>query len=358
MRSASSLTADMLSSGRLPENPYEMVVNSKNDDIIGTEETVYFNNSQKWSITTRYCYKLTIVGVIDSNIEQAYFSDEICEILELTQVDLYIKVPYRSAYGARENILTFKKIVVDPNIGEYDISFGSEQLESLKKSIIASTRNFYIGDLQQWENYNFNMNSAQTVCSEAVGVSKEVFDKIYALYKEDYQFAIFIEDFAYIDEVQDHLVDKGFTSISCLKASTIGYDIPKVVIRYVNLFVSAIGLVVINGMVVLLGFVILRVKKNDYVIFKMLGLANKDIKKINYFELLVYSVIASILTLVTVLIVMEYSTIEVINDIFKFFKLYDILIVFIISIITSLLLGGYFGKFLSKKVRITVLKEE
>ena len=167
-----------------------------------------------------------------------------------------------------------------------------------------------------------------------------------------------MEDYAYIDDVKLELLENNFDSLSCYQASVSGYLRGKVIDQYINLIVSIAGLILISVFAVILGYTILKVKKNDYVIFKMIGMPNDLCKKINYLEVLGYGLLAFTMTIGCVEIVKATTSNKFILEILKYTKIYDYFIILGIIIITLLLLGRFFGKFLTNKVKVTVLKEE
>lgn len=365
MRSAYDLTEDDLQWGRLPSNDFEMVVYSDDESILDTVELVLFRNDRKWGDDTWYQYNVKIVGILKEPTEQTYFSENICEIMDLTSQTLYIKVaylikssPYSTYYSKKE--VMFNKIVVDPNIGDYDLSFSEGLKNQISKGVIDEIKNTtWINDKNSYTfGYRFNLEKSLSVSDEALGVSQEVFDYIYSSFKNKKQFALFVEDYAFIEDIRKELAEKDFDSLSCFKSSVTGYDTDKVINKYINLVVSVVGLLLINVFAVILGYTILKVKKNDYVIFKMVGMPNDLCKKINYLEILGYGILSSILMVTVVEIVKVTTGNRFILDILKYVKLYDYLIVLAIILITMLILGRTFGKFLTNKIKVTVLKEE
>ncbi|MBQ8293683.1 MAG: ATP-binding cassette domain-containing protein [Bacilli bacterium] len=362
MRSSYSLSLDDLSCGKLPTNELEMVVYSDDQSILDTEEIVLFRNARKWGEDTWYKYKVKIVGILKEATDQVYFSDYLCQMMELTQHTLSIQVHYavKIGYYYRKRTLSFDKVVYDPNIGSYDLSFDIGRLNAISDARIDNANNTYMvnNKVGEWHSYKFNLENALTVTDNALGVSREVFDYIYQKYQDKKQFALFVSDYAYLDEVQDDLANIGFESLSCFKSSVTGYDTNKVINRYINLIVSVVALLIINLIIVLLGYAILKFKKNDYVIFKMIGMTNKLCIRINYVELLFYSLISNIVLIVLANIVKNNVTNALVVDMFRYVKVYDYLIVFVISVASMLILGNLFGKFLTNKAKITVLKEE
>ncbi len=365
MRSCYGLTEDDLQCGRLPSGDLEMVVYSEDTSILDTTEMVLFRNDRKWGDDTWYQYNVKIVGILKEPTNQAYFSEKISQIMDLTSQTLYLKITYRykssphSSYY-RKGEISFNKIVIDPNIGEYDLSFPEGiRVQLATGDYDRSNNTTWIVDNQSYNfGYRFNLVKACSVSDEALGVTPEVFNHIYSAYKNKKQFALFVEDYAYIDDVKLELLENNFDSLSCYQASVSGYLRGKVIDQYINLIVSIAGLILINVFAVILGYTILKVKKNDYVIFKMIGMPNDLCKKINYLEVLGYGLLAFIMTIGCVEIVKATTSNKFILEILKYTKIYDYFIILGIIIITLLLLGRFFGKFLTNKVKVTVLKEE
>lgn len=363
MRSASSLTSDMLRSGRLPENDFEMVVYCKDDSVLNTEELVMFHNEKKMGLNIRYDYNVKIVGILKDPSNQAYFSDTLCKIMNLTQFDLDITFTMKEKKGSLYVTSSnhFKNIVVDPNIGTHDVSFGNKYADWLSKSNIQSDTNFvfsYNGKYQFGDNYNYVNSPTLTVSDSALGVSKELFDRIYEYYTVKKQFAIFIDDYTNTDQIQNYLFENGYDSISCFRASVVDYNIEKLVNRYVNLIVSVVSLFIVNIIVVVLCYTILKIKKNDYLIFKLNGLSNKLCNKINYIEVLLYTIISNILLLAVTLIVRATTTNLEIIEMFKYIKYYDYLIILSLTVISGVITSRSFAKYLAKFTKVTGLKEE
>lgn len=363
MRSASSLTSDMLRVGRLPENDYEMVVYSSDDSILDTEELVMFHNEKKMGINVRYDYNVKIVGILKEPSNQAYFSEKLCKIMDLTQYKLAITVYMREKRGLVYYTSTnnFTSVVVDPNIGEFDISFSDKY-----KSILSITEKTWDKNFSFYKDNKFEFNDTcdydlvptLEVTDSALGVSDELFEKIYDYYSTKNQFGIFIDDYTNTDEVQNYLLDKGYDSISCFRASVVDYNIDKLIDRYVNLIVSIVALFVVNGVVILLYCTILKFKKNDYLIFKLNGLSNKLCSKINYLEILLYTIISNMLLVLITLIVKNTTTNLEIIQMFKYIKFYDYIIVLLLIFISGLVTNYSFSKYIARFTKVTGLKEE
>lgn len=361
MRSGYGLTIDDLKSGRLPTGSFEMVVYSEDESLIGQKELVFFRNDRYWGDDSWYKYEIEIVGILKEPTKQAYFSDNICKIMNFTQYQNsnIFRVSYQLRRNSRVQHVTFNKIVVVPNMSN-DLGFPEGIMNTLKNAKYFPNEFVYFSTkyFKQYYNMSLNLETPQKISDDALGVSEEVFDMIYDTLPISKQFVVYIDDYAYIDEVQMELSELGFESISCYRASTNGYDDDKVIIRLVNLAASVLGLFIVSTVIIVLAYTILKVKKSDYVIFKMIGLTNKLSKKINYIEVLFYGVLANVMMIIITLIAKYTVSNELIVEMFKYIRFYDYFVILGITIICMLFLGRKFGKFLSTRVKITVLKEE
>lgn len=363
MRSYNTLSENMLKAGRLPTNDNEMVVYSNNLSILDTTEKVLFRNDRIQSIDNYYSFNVKVVGVLKENTSQAYFSENICKLMDLTQYKKNITISYYVEVNNRKQLksYSFSEILINPTLKDYDICVNSSLADSLKYNTIIDFENnvaLSIGGYTEITTLKFSLNDYIDGNSKTIGVSKELFDKIYSNFENKTQFAIFADDYAYIDDINNSLAKLGYETLSCYKASATEYNIEKVIIRYVNLAVSIVSLVLVNLIIVLLCNTILKVKKNDYIIFKMIGLSNDLCKKINYVEVSTYGLISNILLWIICAITKNVSNIELINNLFKYVRFYDYILILLIIAISMIMVGRKFGKFLTKNLKVTMLKEE
>ena len=362
MRSSVSLDESMLAYGRLPEDPFEMVVYAKDDELLNTVETVLFNDQQNWNTGKMHKYELKIVGILKEPTSQAYFSEKLCQVFDAMQYNFQICLNYKQKVNDRyvQRKLYFSEIAIDPNIGEYDVSFSEALITDAKKYIFSSSNNTSFGYQYHTSHYAFNYNqvSGHDISPNALGLSIETFDKLYNLFGERRQFALFIEDYAYINDVQKDLVELEFDSISCFESSTTGYDISKVIIRYVNLVISIVALVVMNIICVILIYTVLKFRKNDYLILKMNGMSNNLCTKINTFEIITYGIISYVVITIIVLIVSITTKNEILRDAFKYVRFYDYLILFGVTLITMGYIVKLYSKYLKNRVKISSISED
>lgn len=364
MRSLYGIDESMLSAGRLPTGNFEMVVYSEDPNIIGTKELVFFRNDKMWGESGWYQYEVTIVGILSTPTEQAYFSDDICKMMELTshKFSFYVYYYYYEYYRYNEKMLTYPRIAIDPTLKGDEISFDIDQFEGLRSEQVRLKESnnglFAAGKDREYHTLKFNLSSPLTVCDATLGVSYELFEKIYSYYTDRTQFAVFIDDFAYTEDVIEDLSLLGFQALSCFKASITGYDTAKVVFRYINLLISVAALLIVNIVVVMIALSIMKANKNNFIIFKMIGLSNDLSRKITYLEVIVYGFISNILLIIIYLIINEQALNSDLASMLKYTKYYDFIIVFIITMLSMIGLGKKFSKYITQSGKITSLKEE
>lgn len=361
MRSTVSLTESDLKAGTLPKNMLEMVVYSNDLNIIGKTEKILFKNTRKWGDDAYLSYDVEIVGILKENTNQAYFSEQICKMLEISEQDLDIAFEFYNQNG-KFTRFKFNKIAVDPTLDGIKL-----QVSNWRRNLLLNSpenkypekalkiRHNYV---DSYFDFELDLSKAQTICDDALVFSLEAFEIIFEKYNKNNQFAVFIEDYSYTDDVIRSLAKEEFISISCFKSSVSGYDVEKVIIRYVNLAISIGALLLINVLIIFIGLSILKVKRNDYIIFKMIGVTNKLISKINVIELLIYLITSIICLLITFIIVNNTTVNQLILDVLKYIKFYDFIIVFLVNLLSTSILCKKFNKFINNKTKITVLKEE
>ena len=149
-----------------------------------------------------------------------------------------------------------------------------------------------------------------------------------------------------------------FDSISCFESSTTGYDVSKVIVRYVNLVISIVALVVMNIICVILIYTVLKFRKNDYLILKMNGMSNNLCTKINTFEIMTYGIISYIVITIIVLLVSMTTKNEILRDAFKYVRFYDYLILLGVTLITMGYIVKLYSKYLKNRVKISMISED
>lgn len=361
MRSSTSLTEDMLKAGRLPTDLTEMVIYSNDENVLNTKETIFFVNRQKWGDSEKYKYEVEIVGILKENTDQAYFSEKLCRVMDMTMQSFNFIIEYGvyNKYSFLQRSLYVNKIVVDPELKDKDISFSEEMVSSAKDYVFQENNaKFSYSNYTFLETYSYEQTRGHSISSNAIGVSQDVFNKMYQFFMEKNQFVVFIDDYAYVSDVKNKLSDLGFDAISCFDSCTKEYDVSKVITRYVNLGISIIALLIVNLISIILIYTLLKLKKNDYIILNLNGMQYDLSCKINGFEIIIYGLISCIFVILISIVLFNISQVEIILDILKYIKVYDYIILIVVIMISCVSIGVLYGNFLKKRIRVSSLRED
>lgn len=366
MRSSYCLTESSLMEGRLPTGVMEMVVYSTDQSLLNKTETIYFCDTKNWGDTNYIKYDITIVGLLKEPTDQAYFSLDICETFNIGIYHDNYSFIYRTNY--KNNRLEANYIYLDPSLTGHMISLPDTKY----KDILAEYRKYSIfnelyvigklfnKNVSFQTEYQFDLNESSKHSNFAIGLSKDLFDEILTTQKQvGYkQFALFLDDYAYTDDVMNALSKNDFVSLSCYRASLTTINDSKLMVRFITLTISIIALVLLSIVEVALCYSILKIKKNDFIIFKALGITKATINKVNYIETLFYGFISYILVVVLCVVVKYTTNNEYLLNIFKFIRVYHYLILLLFVIVAMFFSGYRFNKYLDKNTKIVKLKEE
>lgn len=373
MRSGLSLKPSALKAGRLPTNNMEMVVYSSNTSLIGTKETVYFCSVKDWGNTNYVNYDVTIVGILKTPTEQAYFSDDICQSINIGIYSNEYIFSYRMSH--KNNRINAPVILLDPDLPDdlvslSKVNFTTVKSDSDKDMVFTDITDLHFNLFATPQNpkfkvqYNirntFKLDEPFSRANYGVGISYKVLSEIMELQKEvGYsQFAIFIDDYAYTDDVINQLAKMDFQTISCYRASVTNADSNKLLMRFITLSISIVSLILIFVVEIALCYSILKIKKNDFLIFKIIGLKNSVLRKTNYIETFSYGVISYIIVFITCIVIKNTTHNDYLINMFKYIRFYHYLILLGIVLLVMYLTVRKFNKYLVKNTKVTLLKED
>ncbi|MDD7314715.1 MAG: ABC transporter ATP-binding protein [Bacilli bacterium] len=377
MRSSTSLTEDDLVLGRLPENPREVVLYSDDPEVLNQTEKILFTNRRNMAKDKYISYDVKIVGLLKENTKYAFFSEDLCKIMDLMKYDISFSTvySYRDSLGIRKDErLTFDKIIVDYNQTGSTVSFNEsiyQALSTLNKNgllflnkgeavfpmytVYYENRKAVVDDVSY---VTYNLEYSYTNDPQILGVSTMIFSKIYDYFKAKTQFAVFLEDYAYTDDTIAALGSKDFVSVSCYRVSTTSYDVKKVAERFITLGVSIVSLVIICLVEYALCYALMKMKKKDQIIFRMIGMESKTSNMVTYFTTMAYGIISFILVLILALIINKTITNAYIVEFFKYVRYYDYLALLIITLVTMAVVATSFNKYMKKNNKIIYTKED
>lgn len=364
-----------LIAGRLPEDRYEVAVASKDESLIGETVEIYFK-SKKWTDTTYLGGTFTITGIINEDLKTPCFSEELMKGMNVNYGKSKIEVNYSIE----------KKVVYDDPNQEDLISYLNRKNKvilvegegltgnqiRLSSAITMNVRSEGYSALSQmiYENMCTEgtiknvTDSANTISFEAeivsdthngssgvVEVSHEFLEQVYGS-TDITQVSVFMYDYAYADRVINAINRKGYEAVSVYRIGAGEYDSELVQERTSAILMSAGSVIVIFVLSILVIYVMMRLKRNDFVILKLLGLQQKTINKMNYYELITGSLAITVILMLIFAVAGEYK-IRAVSNLVKYYTVGDYVFVAVLavcmSVITAVLFNRHLNKFLGGK---------
>lgn len=212
------------------------------------------------------------------------------------------------------------------------------------------------------EEANYNADFLLTIDTQGSGssqqvieVSRELFDKVFTDTNKVNQIAVFIDDYAYTDKVVKTLADKGYEAVSIYRTGATGYDSDKVMEMLVSLGISIAGFVSVFFLGILLLFSLMKLKRNDFIILKSLGMEHTMVKQINYFDI-ISGMLTTTIIAVVIAVILHYYEVSYVSNLVKYYRWWNYLVLFVVSAFMAFLIATFFNKHLKKNSGITNLK--
>ena len=366
------ITEADLKYGTLPVNDYEMVIYSNDVSLLNTTQKVLFRNAKFFPDESYVEYEIKITGLLKNKTSNVYFSTNIVEMMQLARKVVNYQITYsyerydESRVGRIANVL----LIVDDSLSDNKIRLSKKILKNLLaeqsrgvkfKNVVDSkylASNFYFANKRFDVLLDFNDCYENGKNNDYFAVSKTFFENIYQESNITNQFCAFVDDYANIDKVIKKISEKGLNVISCYKASLTSYNVDKVIQRYLTLAISVLATLFICFLNIIITYSILKMNKDDYIILKSLGLENKIIRSVNFFEILLYELIGFIISAFISLLVCNLTNNQLLLEFFKYIKFYNYLILLLLCVVCTIIITKKYTDYLKKQVRLITTEDE
>lgn len=373
--SAAGIKKNELTAGALPQSKYEVAVASEDENLIGETIDIYFK-SKKWPDVVWLGGSFTITGIIDEELEIPCFSEDLLKSMNVnygkTKIDMNYNIEKKIVYDNpnQEDLVTLlnrknRVILVEGEglVGNQvrlssaiTINIRSEGYEATEQMIYenlcSAGKIKNVTDSKNEISYDMEIVSgAHSGSINVVEVSHEFLEQIYGS-TDITQVSVYMDDYAYADRVMKAINKRGYEAVSVYRISAGEYDSELVQERISSMIMSAASVVVIFVLAVLVIYIIMRLKRRDFIILKMLGLQQRTIYWMNYYELIADSLAITILLIVIFEMAGRFK-IRAVSSLVKYYTVGDYLfvtaLVLCMSILTVLLFNRYLNKFLGGK---------
>jgi ABC-type lipoprotein export system ATPase subunit len=301
MMSVDAISEDDLAAGHMPENQNEIILYSEDDSVLDSEKTCYFMAHNIWGSTAYYKKTMKVVGILKEESDQIYFSKQLCQMLSMAidsgEYRLYYN--YDKSYGDYRMKPSYIPVVSE------DLTGNTVRLSTSEEDAAVGETDFHWQEYDEEGNaYGNGLSEKVTVLSgktdghlstsEFMEVSQEFFDKYY--HHASKQASVYITSYAKTDSVLRKLKRKGYEGISTFRLSATDYEEEKVNERLTIIGISVFGLIALLVAEVLILRSLMKIRMKDYFVLKFIGMKLPIIKKISYYEIGGYTLIAMAVT--------------------------------------------------------------
>lgn len=379
MRSASGLKKSDLAEGKLPEAYNEVVIASGGKEFMGKEIPIYFSNQRMWKQSQIPGFQMKVVGILKEEGQQLYFSEDFCQVIGVRHEKIVSRIQYTQvkavtySKGDREDYSTDSEkdvvsiTILNPSLTGKQVKLPNNVLIDLvqDKKEGDSVRNEYIkeegavcykeGDGEyQTTDATIVTDSGSLGSLETAEVSREIFDILFPD-RNSYQMSVYIEDYAYIDDVLDEINknQKDWEALSVYRVSATKEYIPeKTQERITTLLISIGALLIIFFLDVVLVYAMMKLKQKDLIILKSLGMEHQTVKCMNYQELVSSVLIAQGINFILIF-VLNQMEIERIVNLSRYYHISDYVLLTGIAILLGMCIGFFYNRYLNRKFRVT-----
>ncbi len=324
IKSSGALTKEDLKAGRLPEAENEIVCYSEDESILGTTIPVYFSSKLQWTSMQWAHRDLVVVGLLKQADEQVYFSPELYRtfgvkygtsdfVVEYHKYTDVKKGTAEDSYVSDLPISLNAKVIYDSSLGDNEISISFQHFLNLEN------REFEGGNVSEYFSreavIRYQGMDGENVTEKEMTVSlkeegnqnsrnmisagKGVYEELTAAVRDN-QSTVYITDYAYTDEVLGQLAELGCEGISAARVSATGYDYEKLQDQMTTLGISAGALAVSIILFLIVLHAVMKLKRNDFDIFRALGMRRNMLAQINRWDLITGMLTAGVVVLLIV----------------------------------------------------------
>lgn len=347
------LTQEDLAYGRLPEKGNELVLYAKDDSVLGSVVTCYFNNTRDWPVNSSISMDFTVCGVLKEPTDQYYFPEDIVKALAISAMG------YTTLYKADTQVkpdsavfYTDANYELDPNMvmlsrNEYElIASASRLVLEIYDEKAGTDAGVCILEKAPGMRYDEEQKIMLTYAPGVVSwdfhyssdgimmLSKEAFDSLTAEIQNT-QSSIYITDYAYMDDTIKTLTKAGYEAVSPFRLGSVSYNADKVKERLVTLSLSIGAMAVLFVLEIIIVNALLRTGKKDCVILKSIGMEQKVLKRINRGSFLCYEAAAFVIMLAAAAVSSRF--VSQVRALFIYYRFYHFLILFALNVGAALI---------------------
>lgn len=396
MRSATCISDSDLKEGKLPSNRNEIVISAKDKGKVGDKVKVYMRNRKNWGDAQYVCLEMTITGIAKSKKEQLYFYEDFCKTLYhsvLSDATVYNSMSEKGKKG----------FATDSDNGDIRDGMTKEQLEEamstglvlgnvvrlngificndeLQSNETRASQSFldsattietnpqiiwqckvfprmlihYVKadetDMEEDLVLHYNTEKITEHGSVVYEIGSELFQDIYGKDMESHQVSVYIKDYAYTNRVIEKINGLGYEAVSVYRVGATAYDYDMVYEKLQSMCISLGAFVVVFFLGIFIVYAMMKLKKDDFLTLKSLGLQQKIVAKINGLDMYGNILITTMLT-ITICAVLSILDVKFIWQLFQYYRWYHYLLLICFSCLFGGSIARLFNRFIKKNTR-------
>ncbi len=373
MRSVTCVGESELLAGRMPENANEILCGG-DASLLGTTIEVVIKDTSGWNREAAVL-SCTVTGVLKEDDGQIYFSEELCKVLLANGGRYYGRLTVAGVHGmsmeeAQErDYVYYVKGSYAVLFPDYSLSGDSYCISAALFPVLPQGPGLPDADLKTTFVVNKRVKEAHkdtTVWMEYCvggGTLEEKFSKssahivsmapeLYYSYMpeevESRQITLYIEDYAYADDVLAAVNAEEYRGASPLRVGALEYDSAKVTERTVTLMICMAAFVLVYVLELFILKMFLKLKRGDYQVLRSIGMSQKQMRGMLTKEFVFYAVCAVAIAAVAVTGAWLLKT-DFLYDILKYLRWYHYGAVALLQILTGYLLALSYNGYLKKQ---------
>lgn len=346
MRSVTCIKEENIKSGYLPTKINEIAIYGDNDDL-GKEILIYFQQRNVWGEIIFISYNMKVTAVLNDNEyvsnQQIYFSKMLCEemignSLKSYNHNLYYYLNEKQLKPTQRRCFIFTDYV------------GSKQILLSHDFFNGKIKQPFYGNvsLDDESHYEYEVKAvSEQMSNQMIKVDVSLHDTFFGDVTSN-QATIYIEDYAYTDEVLNAVNNMGYLAISSYRVSALEYDDQLLNERNVTILVCVLAILFIFLLTLFVLSAFLSLNQNDYLLLRFIGMNKKTMYWTNLFEMLSTVVVMFACALIFTLVFNNFR-LSLINNIIKYMVWYQFVIIFIVVFLIVLATTYRFNIGLQKK---------
>ncbi len=303
----------MISSGRLPENIYEVVA-CGGEEMLGSVIDVYINDAKNWSSSVKIPLQVTVVGLTDHG-SGLYFHEDLGRAFndyymneDSSSLILYSMDLPDDAVRLSQELFTRAKRYENYVFSLYDFTRpivsedGSQSWETYDVKMICpengneelgeATHGSYLGGYLILSRNNFNKSVPDTGCAQA---------------------SLSISDYAYTDRVLDSLRQAGFVALSPFREGSTKLNPNLAAEREQTLSVCLVALVCAVALQILVLRALFASQSQTLGLLANIGLVCRDAKRSLWWQTLAFTLAGQLLAMAALALCRELGVERIVS---------------------------------------------